>query len=259
MGHRFSWPPSSLTRSKINIYSPACLIVGTRGRSLGGIQGLLPGSVSKYCLQNSPVPVIVVRPTAKRDKKKRKRLADPNRRTYMGILEQSGANGSQMLHKSERDKLIGQHGGDPTEKEAEAVAQAIGLPGTFSAFRKPVISVPAGGGDDDGAPLTKVASTKSDHTSPESPSPSGGLLFPDSPFGPELRSPELQGWESPGGSDDEDEDGEEGDDEDEEDRKRGSRRGKSIAVDAARKMEAGEGRYLKRHGGVAEAGAGDEV
>lgn len=47
---------------QIKIYAPACLIVGTRGKSLGGIQGLLPGSVSKYCLQNSPVPVVVVRP-----------------------------------------------------------------------------------------------------------------------------------------------------------------------------------------------------
>ncbi|KZF22733.1 adenine nucleotide alpha hydrolases-like protein, partial [Xylona heveae TC161] len=52
----------------IRIYEPAMLIVGTRGRSLGGIQGLLPGSVSKYCLQHSPVPVIVVRPSSKREK-----------------------------------------------------------------------------------------------------------------------------------------------------------------------------------------------
>ncbi|KAF8539712.1 hypothetical protein BDD12DRAFT_80132 [Trichophaea hybrida] len=43
----------------IHIYEPVILIVGTRGRSLGGLQGLLPGSVSKYCLQHSPVPVIV--------------------------------------------------------------------------------------------------------------------------------------------------------------------------------------------------------
>lgn len=57
-------------QSLIARYSPACLIVGTRGKSLGGIQGLLPGSISKYCLQNSPVPVIVVRPSAKREKKK---------------------------------------------------------------------------------------------------------------------------------------------------------------------------------------------
>jgi len=74
---------------QIHIYEPVILIVGTRGRSLGGLQGLLPGSVSKYCLQHSPVPVIVVRPSSKRDKKKAKRRADPGRRVYQDILQQS--------------------------------------------------------------------------------------------------------------------------------------------------------------------------
>ena len=60
--------PETIQRM-IKIYAPVCLIVGTRGKSLGGIQGLLPGSVSKYCLQNSPVPVVVVRPEEKREKK----------------------------------------------------------------------------------------------------------------------------------------------------------------------------------------------
>jgi len=73
----------------IQIYEPAVLIVGTRGRSLGGMQGLLPGSVSKYCLQQSPIPVIVVRPTSKRQKNKQKRLADPSRRGYNHILRLS--------------------------------------------------------------------------------------------------------------------------------------------------------------------------
>ncbi|KAK4940875.1 hypothetical protein LTR66_014873, partial [Elasticomyces elasticus] len=73
----------------IRIYEPAILIVGTRGRSLGGFQGLLPGSVSKYCLQHSPVPVIVVRPSSKRDKKKRKRLRDPRRGGYRDILDKT--------------------------------------------------------------------------------------------------------------------------------------------------------------------------
>ena len=51
----------------IRIYEPAMLVVGTRGRSLTGYQGLLSsGSVSKYCLQYSPVPVMVVRPCLKR-------------------------------------------------------------------------------------------------------------------------------------------------------------------------------------------------
>ncbi|MEX1653228.1 hypothetical protein ABZ960_08635 [Streptomyces pseudovenezuelae] len=64
------------------------LIVGTRGRSLGGIQGLVNNrnSFSKYCLQYSPVPVVVVRPTDKRLKKKAKRTNDSNRQTYLGML-----------------------------------------------------------------------------------------------------------------------------------------------------------------------------
>ncbi|ODH51286.1 hypothetical protein GX48_02526 [Paracoccidioides brasiliensis] len=70
----------------IQIYEPSVLIVGTRGRSLGGMQVLLPGSVSKYCLQQSPIPVIVVRPTAKREKKKQKRLANPSRQRYNHLL-----------------------------------------------------------------------------------------------------------------------------------------------------------------------------
>jgi hypothetical protein len=48
---------------------------------------LLPGSVSKYCLQHSPVPVIVVRPTSKRDKAKGKRAQDPDRSKYKQMLQ----------------------------------------------------------------------------------------------------------------------------------------------------------------------------
>ncbi|KAF9697147.1 hypothetical protein EKO04_004600 [Ascochyta lentis] len=73
----------------INLYEPAILVVGTRGKSLGGFQGLLPGSVSKYCLQHSPVPVIVVRPTSKRDKARSKRANDPNRLGYQEMLAKS--------------------------------------------------------------------------------------------------------------------------------------------------------------------------
>lgn len=62
-------------------------MVGTRGKSLGGFQGLLPGSVSKYCLQHSPVPVIVVRPSSKRDKAKGKRADNPDRNKYKKMLD----------------------------------------------------------------------------------------------------------------------------------------------------------------------------
>ncbi|KAG1149168.1 hypothetical protein G6F37_002998 [Rhizopus arrhizus] len=46
-------------QSTISMYQPSLLIVGTRG--LSEIRGMFLGSISKYCLQHSPVPVTVVR------------------------------------------------------------------------------------------------------------------------------------------------------------------------------------------------------
>ncbi|KAF8976358.1 hypothetical protein BGZ52_008041, partial [Haplosporangium bisporale] len=52
------------------LYQPDMLIVGTRGRS--SVKGFLLGSVSRYCLHHSTVPVIVVRPERKLNKSKTK-------------------------------------------------------------------------------------------------------------------------------------------------------------------------------------------
>ena len=88
----------SLTDAQIEIYSPDSLIVGTRGRD-GAIGGLLPGSMSKspppqkrstnnrYCLQHSPVPVIVVHPSQRRLHRKHKREKDPDRQSYIHLLK----------------------------------------------------------------------------------------------------------------------------------------------------------------------------
>lgn len=73
----------------IEMYEPSILIVGTKGRKMVGFKGLLPGSVSKYCLQHSPIPVIVVKPHQKRAKKKAKRLNDPSRKAYHDLLRKS--------------------------------------------------------------------------------------------------------------------------------------------------------------------------
>jgi predicted NBD/HSP70 family sugar kinase len=54
----------------IAMYQPSLLIVGTRG--LSEFKGMLLGSVSKYCLQHSPVPVAVVRPEDKLKKSSKK-------------------------------------------------------------------------------------------------------------------------------------------------------------------------------------------
>lgn len=92
------------------------------------MQGLLPGSVSKYCLQRSPIPVIVVRPTTKREKKKKKRLADPTRRSYNNILQLSEQRGSGLF--SPTVDSANSVATLPNE-EAEAVADAVGLPRRF--------------------------------------------------------------------------------------------------------------------------------
>ncbi|OJD19032.1 hypothetical protein AJ78_00983 [Emergomyces pasteurianus Ep9510] len=107
----------------IQIYEPAVLIVGTRGRSLGGMQGLLPGSVSKYCLQQSPIPVIVVRPSTKRAKKKQKRLANPLRQRYNHLLRLNDMKSGRVFEKSRStDSIV-----TKLPEEEAAVAQAIGI------------------------------------------------------------------------------------------------------------------------------------
>ncbi|KAL4880682.1 hypothetical protein BJY04DRAFT_69779 [Aspergillus karnatakaensis] len=115
----------------IKIYEPAVLIVGTRGKNLSGVQGLLPGSVSKYCLQRSPIPVIVVRPSTKREKKKKKRMADPSRRSYNHILELSERQGSHIFSApSSRNSSVSK-----LPDEEAAVAAALGLPQAYTTSR----------------------------------------------------------------------------------------------------------------------------
>jgi hypothetical protein len=77
--------------------------------------------VSKYCLQHSPVPVIVVRPSSKRDKARSKRAQDPSRHGYKEILEKSGSGALSSF--------VGVGAGaadDAGDEEAAAVAAAIG-------------------------------------------------------------------------------------------------------------------------------------
>ncbi|KAJ7496522.1 hypothetical protein FB451DRAFT_1335080 [Mycena latifolia] len=70
----------------IALYRPDSVVVGTRGKkawqamSMMGKGGI--GSVSKYCLTHSPVPIIVVRPERKVKKAVEKRRADPKRGTH---------------------------------------------------------------------------------------------------------------------------------------------------------------------------------
>ncbi|KAJ5614247.1 hypothetical protein N7528_007901 [Penicillium herquei] len=121
----------------IRIYEPAMLVVGTRGRNLKGVHSLLPGSVSKYCLQKSPIPVIVVRPSPKREKKKNKRRADPTRKSYNHILELSEKRGTRIFDASSSTESSATRLPD---EEAAAVAEALGIPATFRTHSRSSLS-----------------------------------------------------------------------------------------------------------------------
>jgi len=171
------------------------LIVGTRGRSLGGFQGLVSNrnSFSKWCLQYSPVPVVVVRPTEKRLKKKKKRDADPTRQDYARILKESG------LEEHETDG--GDHNStfevaNDQNQEAHAVAAALGLPAAFNPTLKPLHR--------EGSKRRRAGSGQSaepqDNPSPHSQPTSPEVLL-KSPKSNNLESPAMSGEESSEGED----------------------------------------------------------
>ncbi|CAK7262637.1 hypothetical protein SEPCBS119000_000060 [Sporothrix epigloea] len=120
----------------IQVYEPSMLVVGTRGRSLGGIQGLVnKNSFSKYCLQYSPVPTVVVRDYEKRMKKKGKRSNDPGRHSYANML--APTNGMHEAN-SENSSVYDMEAKISADEEAHRVAAAIGLPAAFDPTLKPI-------------------------------------------------------------------------------------------------------------------------
>ncbi|KAK1751619.1 hypothetical protein QBC47DRAFT_72041 [Echria macrotheca] len=123
-------------QSLLVLHQPSMLVVGTKGRSLGGLQGLMNtrNSFSKYCLQYSPVPVVVVRPDDKRLKKKEKRIHDPSRQSYAAMLAH---NGGKHEADSETSSLFELEKGLSPDEEAHKVAAAIGLPASFDPLIKP--------------------------------------------------------------------------------------------------------------------------
>lgn len=116
------------------------MIVGTRGRSLGGFQGLLPGSISKFCLQNSPIPVIVVRPNTQRARGKRRRQQDPLRHAYRDLLDKSGQEGGHILDSSSRNS-IDMDVSPASDDEATAVASAMGVKSFSEPKGSPLVNV----------------------------------------------------------------------------------------------------------------------
>jgi hypothetical protein len=86
----------------IALYRPDSVVVGTRGQRTAlqawsaafvGTTGM--GSVSKYCLSRSPVPIIVVRPEAKVRATIAKRKADPKRGKHFDTVGPSGSGTKQ--------------------------------------------------------------------------------------------------------------------------------------------------------------------
>ncbi|ROW17625.1 hypothetical protein VPNG_00876 [Cytospora leucostoma] len=114
----------------IQLHQPSMLIVGTRGRTLAGFQGLMAtrNSFSKYCLQYSPVPVVVVRPDEKRQKKRDKRDNDPEKRSYRQMLQ-----ANKGIHEADSDTAADWRIESKlsADEEAGKVARALGLPATF--------------------------------------------------------------------------------------------------------------------------------
>lgn len=180
------------------------LIVGTRGRSLGGVQGLVSqrNSFSKWCLQYSPIPVVVVRPTEKRIKKKHKREADPARQDYARILRESGVDNHEANTGATH---IDFETSNTPDGEAHAVAAAIGLPAAFDPTLKP-INLPGS------QPLRKVDSGNSERTSLQSSiSPDSRPNSPNAvmktPKSPQIDSPAMSDNESNESEGDDDEEG----------------------------------------------------
>lgn len=106
------------------------------------------GSVSKYCLQRSPVPTIVVRPTSKRTKKKIQRQAEQGRSVYSNMLSATRSAGGK--HVSDRVMPeISTFASRSNEEEADAVEKAVGPRKSILRNKHRVY----------GGPLTRVTST----------------------------------------------------------------------------------------------------
>lgn len=154
---------------------------------------MLPGSVSKYCLQHSPVPVIVVRPSSKRDKARSKRANDPSRLGYQEMLAKSES--LLDITTSPAPSPTPSPRGSFTATEDQAAAVKASLQAQNAQFAQPA----------EPSPLAQVhhAEESEDEKDPRSP---GSLL----------KSPELQNLDSPDISSDSSSDEEEDEEEDEE-------------------------------------------
>ncbi|KJZ74761.1 hypothetical protein HIM_05878 [Hirsutella minnesotensis 3608] len=179
----------------IQMYQPAMLIVGTRGRSLGGIQGLVNSrnSFSKYCLQYSPIPVVVVRPTEKRIKKKVKRANDSNRQTYLSMLSSTHGLHEADSESSSTYELEVQNSPD---EEAHQVAKVLGLPAKYDPTIKPLSPSLLRPRSRPSSPNPAAQAAERLRTSDASPTSAGGDSFDDEDDEDEGRFEVMDGREA---------------------------------------------------------------
>ncbi|KAG0292348.1 hypothetical protein BGZ96_004308 [Linnemannia gamsii] len=143
----------------IKMYEPSMLVVGTRGRS--SVKGFLLGSMSRYLLNHSPVPVTVVRPASKLIKSKTKAkgifrrrssavgfdaatdehiqaapqlfYSSPlSRQTSRASVDEGGSRGSSS--SSVELERVRSRSPDPSQKTAAARASAAKRPSKGSIF-----------------------------------------------------------------------------------------------------------------------------
>ena len=115
----------------------------------------------------------------------------------MEMLAKTGAKGSNVFNRIETENALGEASAEASQKEADAVARAIGIPTEFSASSVLKRKGSKGSELSEGAPLSRTVSGRTDYTSgPESPSPTGGLS-PDMSLMDESKSPEMEDLPSP--------------------------------------------------------------
>ncbi|KAG0049282.1 hypothetical protein BGZ83_005892 [Gryganskiella cystojenkinii] len=85
-------------QNMIKMYEPHMLVVGTKGKNT--MRGFLLGSVSRYCLNHSPVPVTVVRPASKLIKSKTKAKGIFRRRTSVFSDSETESEAPQVFFSS---------------------------------------------------------------------------------------------------------------------------------------------------------------
>jgi hypothetical protein len=125
-----------LTRLSLELRAVMALWVAS---SLVQCQSTLISAVSsltfylRYCLQHSPVPVIVVHPTQRRQHRKDKRVKNPDRQSYLTLLK------TAKEYSSSSDSLAGP--GTPSI----AIDPGLDTPGYVTPEEElaPVVSDPA--------------------------------------------------------------------------------------------------------------------